>query len=95
MPDDVPAEVKSERLQRVNAIEERISREINESLLGATQEILVEGVSMKGQHYGRTRTGKLVHLDAPARPGALVDVHIDHAGPFALRGTAVDALAVV
>ena len=95
LPDDIPAEVKSERLQRVNAIEERISREINESLLGTTQTILIEGVSKKGQHYGRTRTGKLVHLDAPARTGALVDVHIDHAGPFALRGSAVDALAVV
>ena len=95
LPDDVPAEIKSERLQRVNALEERISREINESLLGTTQAILVEGVSKKGQPYGRTRSGKLVHLDAPARTGALVDVHIDHAGPFALRGTAVDALAVV
>ena len=95
MPDDIPAEVKSERLQAVNALEERISREINASLLGTTQTILVEGVSKKGQHYGRTRTGKLVHLDAPARTGALVDVRIDHAGPFALRGCAVDALAVV
>ncbi len=95
LPDDVPAEVKAERLQRVNALEERISRELNESLVGTTQTILVEGVSKKGQHYGRTRTGKLVHLDAPARSGALVDVHIDHAGPFALRGSVVDALAVV
>ena len=95
LSDDVPAEVKAERLQRVNALEERISSEINESLVGTTQTILVEGVSKKGQHYGRTRTGKLVHLDAPARPGALVDVRIDHAGPFALRGQAVDALAVV
>ena len=83
------------RLRRVNAVEERISHEINTTLLGTTQTILVEGVSKKGQHYGRTRTGKLVHLDAPARTGALVDVHIDHAGPFALRGSAVDALAVV
>ena len=95
MPDDVPAEVKSERLQRVNALEKRISGEINATLLATTQTILVEGVSKKGQHYGRTRTGKLVHLDAPARTGTLVDVHIDHAGPFALRGSAVDALAVV
>ena len=95
MPDDVPADVKSERLQRLNAVEERISREINATFLGTAQAILIEGISKKGQHYGRTRTGKLVHLDAPARPGALVDVHIDHAGPFALRGAPVDALAVV
>ena len=95
MPDDVPPDVKAERLQRLNAAEERISHEINATLLGTTQAILIEGVSKKRQHYGRTRTGKLVHLDAPARTGALVDVHIDHAGPFALRGSAVDALAVV
>ncbi len=95
LPDDVPAEVKAERLQRVNAIEERISREINEALLGSTETILVEGTNKKGQPYGRTRTGKLVHLDAPARAGALVDVRIEHAGAFALRGSAVDALTVV
>ena len=95
MPDDIPAEVKSERLQAVNALEERLSREINATLLGTIQTVLVEGVNKRDQPYGRTRTGKLTHLDAPARTGTLVDVRIDHAGPFALRGAAVDALAVV
>ena len=95
MPDDIPAEVKSERLQAVNALEERLSREINATLLGTIQTVLVEGVNKRDQPYGRTRTGKLTHLDAPARTGTLVDVRIDHAGPFALRGSAVDALAVV
>jgi hypothetical protein len=56
----------------------------------ATQQILVEGV--RGiQPFGRTRTGKLVHLDVPARTGSLVDVLIEQAGPFSLRGTPVDA----
>ncbi len=95
MPDDVPAEVKSERLQRVQSVEERISRELNEACLDTVQTILVEGVNKRGQSYGRTRTGKLAHLTTPAPTGALVDVHIDHAGPFALLGAPVDALAVV
>ena len=94
MPDDVPPSVKSERLHRVEAIEARISQEINDAYVGTTLAILVEGVR-NGQPFGRTRTGKLVHLDAPAREGALVDVRIVHAGPFSLRGELVDALALV
>ncbi len=94
LPDDVPAEVKAERLHRVEELEARISLELNERYVGTVQEILVEGVR-GGQPFGRTRTGKLVHLDAPARVGELVEVRIEHAGPFALRGVPVDALALV
>jgi len=94
MEDDVPADVKSERLHRVEEIEGRISQEINERYVGTTQQILVEGVRGT-QPFGRTRTGKLVHLDVPARIGSLVDVRIEHAGPFSLRGTPVDALVTV
>ncbi|MEX0784760.1 MAG: tRNA (N6-isopentenyl adenosine(37)-C2)-methylthiotransferase MiaB [Dehalococcoidia bacterium] len=94
MEDDVPAAVKSERLHRVEEIEERISLEINERYTGTTQQILVEGVRGH-QPYGRTQTGKLVHLDAPARVGSMVDVRIEHAGPFSLRGTAADSVMLV
>ncbi|HEY2887593.1 MAG TPA: MiaB/RimO family radical SAM methylthiotransferase [Candidatus Limnocylindrales bacterium] len=39
---------------------------------------------------GRTRQNKLVHLAGPASwVGRLVDVRIDHAGAYSLRGTAV------
>ena len=38
---------------------------------------------------GRTRQNKLVHVTGPASwLGRLVDVRIEHAGPYALRGTA-------
>ncbi|MDZ7727253.1 MAG: TRAM domain-containing protein, partial [Dehalococcoidia bacterium] len=56
--------------------------------------VLIEG-ERGGQPFGRTRTGKLVHLDSPAREGDIVDVHIDHAGAFSLRGAPVDALTLV
>lgn len=94
LPEDVPTEVKSERLHRVEALEARISEELNRRYVGTVQEILVEGVR-NGQPFGRTRTGKLTHLDAPARVGELVEVRIEHAGPFSLRGVPVDALALV
>ena len=94
MDDDVPAPVKSQWLHRVEELEARISLEINEGYVGSTQEILVEG-ERNGQPFGRTRTGKLVHLDVPAKAGALVDVRIEHAGPYSLNGIPVDALALV
>jgi tRNA-2-methylthio-N6-dimethylallyladenosine synthase len=38
---------------------------------------------------GRTRQSKLVHLEGPASwLGSFVDVRIEHAGPYALRGVA-------
>lgn len=93
MEDDVPAATKAAWLHRVEALENRVSQEINEAYVGTVQEILVEG--MRGeQPFGRTRTGKLVHLDAPARTGSMVDVRIEHSGPFALRGMPIDALVL-
>lgn len=94
MADDVPVDVKAARLHRIEQIAQRISLELNERYVGTTQEILVEG-ERGGQPFGRTRTGKLVHLDVPARAGSLIDVHIDQAGPYSLRATPVDSLALV
>jgi tRNA-2-methylthio-N6-dimethylallyladenosine synthase len=93
MEDDVPAATKAEWLHRVEEVEHRISEEINAAYAGTLQSILVEGVRGE-QPFGRTQTGQLVHLDAPARVGALVDVRIEHAGPFSLRGMPVDALVL-
>jgi tRNA-2-methylthio-N6-dimethylallyladenosine synthase len=40
---------------------------------------------------GRTRQNKLVHLTGPdSRLGSLVEVRIEHAGPYALRGTSIN-----
>ncbi|HEX7591383.1 MAG TPA: hypothetical protein VF375_05475, partial [Candidatus Limnocylindrales bacterium] len=45
---------------------------------------------------GRSRENKLVHLAGdPSLVGSTVRVHIDYAGPFALRGKVVAAGAVV
>jgi len=93
MEDDIPAELKAERLHDVEAITEVVSQKKNDAYLGTTQTTLVEGVR-NGQPFGRTRSGKLLHLTGPAREGTLVDVLVEHAGKFSLRGSVVDALAL-
>lgn len=93
MEDDVPAATKAEWLHRVEALENRISQEINDAYLRTLQPVLIEGIRNE-QPFGRTRTGKLVHLDVPARIGSTVDVYIEHAGPFSLRGNPVDSLVL-
>jgi tRNA-2-methylthio-N6-dimethylallyladenosine synthase len=93
LEDDVPAAEKARRLHRIEELEARVSQAINDTYVGSIQEILVEGVR-GDQPFGRTRTGKLVHIDAPARVGSLVDVRIDHAGPFSLRGMPRDVLVL-
>lgn len=70
--DDVPLEVKRERLHRVEQLQERIARELNEPYVGRTEEVLIESHQVSGgQHQwrGRNRANKLVFLPA-TRPGS-------------------------
>lgn len=95
MEDDVPAEVKKERLHAVEALEERISTELNARYEGTDQEILVEG-KRDGRWFGRTRSNKLVHFVGETSVGDVVSVHIEKATAWSLQGTtADDALPMV
>ena len=60
MPDDVPEEVKIERLNRMIALQNELSAESNRRDEGKTFEVLVEGVSKrsKEQMVGRTPQNK-------------------------------------
>lgn len=73
MGDDVPDEVKTERLMEIINMQNRISNEINQQLVGQIVEVLVEGESKKSdaELYGRTDTNKTVVF--PARVGHLSD----------------------
>ena len=89
MEDDVPAEVKKERLHAIEELEERISTELNLRLEGTDQEVLVEG-RRESRWYGRTRSNKLVHFVGEASVGDVVKVHIDRATAWSLQGTTAD-----
>jgi tRNA-2-methylthio-N6-dimethylallyladenosine synthase len=98
--DDVPLEVKRERLHAVEAVQERIALESNAPYVGRIEEVLIESHQVAGgQHQwrGRNRTNKLVFLPATrpgaasdhgaeVRPGDLVNVRIDRATAWSLQG---------
>lgn len=93
MEDDVPDAEKRRRFHLIEALHKRISEEKNQRLLGETIEVLVETLH-KGRWRGRSPQGKLVFFnDSRELKGKLVQVKIDHAGPWSLSGTAVDQSA--
>ena len=73
------------RLHAVERLQKEIASEINNRLVGRTQEILVEE-EKEGVLSGRTRSNKLVHFTGKAGIGDLVDVRVVEAGPWSLRG---------
>jgi tRNA-2-methylthio-N6-dimethylallyladenosine synthase len=84
--DDVPRAVKTTRLARLEALQEKIALEINAAYVGSTVEVLVEGES-KGKWRGRERHGKLVFFKGKADlKGHLVTINITSAGPWSLQG---------
>lgn len=62
MPDNVPEEVKIDRLNRMIAVQNELSLESNRRDVGKTFEVLVEGVSKRSreQWVGRTEQNKSV-----------------------------------
>jgi tRNA-2-methylthio-N6-dimethylallyladenosine synthase len=87
MEDDVPHEEKQRRLKAIDALQETVSADINATLQGTTQNILVEG-RKRGRWFGRTRNDKLVYFDNEInRTGEMVNMLIEKTGPWSLQGT--------
>lgn len=79
MPDNVPEEVKIERLNRMIELQNELSAESNRRDIGKTFEVLVEGVSKrsKEQMVGRTQQNKTcVFPRGNARIGDFVNVKV-------------------
>ncbi|MEW5944766.1 MAG: tRNA (N6-isopentenyl adenosine(37)-C2)-methylthiotransferase MiaB [bacterium] len=90
LADSVPAGVKNERLRLLNELQNAISRRINDSLVGASLDVLVEEtVDPAARRYrGRTRTNKIADFRAaaPLEPGEIATVRVLRATPHALIG---------
>jgi tRNA-2-methylthio-N6-dimethylallyladenosine synthase len=87
LADDVPAEVKKERLHAIEALESDVAAAINARLEGTEVEVLVEG-RRDGRWHGRTRSNKLVHFAGEAAVGETVAVRVERATAWSLQGTA-------
>jgi tRNA-2-methylthio-N6-dimethylallyladenosine synthase len=90
--DDIPHNVKHARHQAIERVQERLSLEYHQAMVGRREEILVDGFA-KGRWRGRTRGNTLVFFDATGDwLGQTVDVEITTATTWYLLG---EPLAVV
>ncbi|WP_369903054.1 tRNA (N6-isopentenyl adenosine(37)-C2)-methylthiotransferase MiaB [Bacillus manliponensis] len=92
MKDNVPMEVKKERLQRLNAIVNELAAKKNKAYEGQVVEVLVDGESKNNPEVlaGYTRTNKLVNFKGPESViGKLVKVRVMEAKTWSLNGELV------
>ncbi len=85
MEDDVAPAVKQSRLSELIAVQAEITREVNQSLVGNLEEVLVEGTARKGGLRGRIPRGQVVNFGGDAHPGELVQVKIVSGSGHTLR----------
>lgn len=87
--DQISEHEKYERLRFLNSVVGDVSHKINKRYVGRREEVLVEGESQRDatRLTGRTRTNKVVNFEGDkSLKGKLVDVDIQSANPWALRG---------
>jgi tRNA-2-methylthio-N6-dimethylallyladenosine synthase len=95
MPDQVPEEVKRDRIERLIDVVQHVAQERNAGRVGGAEEVLVEGPSRTDSSLlrGRTRRNTTVNFAGTAAAGELVEVSIEAATSTTLRGTELAAVA--
>jgi tRNA-2-methylthio-N6-dimethylallyladenosine synthase len=95
MPDQVPEEVKQERIERLIESVQRVAAVRNRERVGRVEEVLVEGPSRTDPAIlrGRTRRNTTVNFTGSATAGELVGVRIEDASSTTLRGAQLEAAA--
>jgi tRNA-2-methylthio-N6-dimethylallyladenosine synthase len=95
MPDQVPDDVKRERIERLVEVVQRVAAERNAQRVGMVEEVLVEGPSRTDAQLlrGRTRRNTTVIFGGDAVPGELVPVTIAGSTSTTLSGTHLAAAA--
>ncbi len=88
--DQVPAEVRRERVEQLIELSQRQALAARRAWVGRRAEVLVEGISRDGRlHRGRTRQNVTVNLAGAVEAGAIVTVEVTAATSTTLRGTTV------
>ncbi len=89
MDGQVPYEVKTKRIMRLQEVQRNICLEKNRTFIGREEDVLVEGESAEGngQLMGRTTTNRIVNFSgAPELKGKIIKVKIIEATPNSLIG---------
>ena len=93
MKDNVPEDVKIDRLNRMIALQNELSKESNLRDVGKTFEILVEGYSKRSKNdmFGRTQQNKVIVFPAGnAKVGEYRMAHVTSASSATLLGELAD-----
>ena len=95
MPDQVPEDVKRERIERLVDAVQRVAEARNRERIGGVEEVLVEGPSRNNPELlrGRTRRNTTVNFAGTASAGELVPVTIESATSTTLKGTQLAVVA--
>ncbi len=94
LPDEVPLQIKQQRLRQLQALLDAQALEISRGMIGSRQRVLVERAAKKGATdlAGRTENNRWVNFPGP---GSLlqqfVDVIVTEARPHSLRGRLAEA----
>jgi tRNA-2-methylthio-N6-dimethylallyladenosine synthase len=88
MDEQVPHDVKRERMERLVEVVQRRATERAQRFVGRTMDVLVEGPSRTdpSKLRGRIRHNKTVNFSGTAAPGEIVEVEIDSATSTTLAG---------
>ena len=92
--DVIPQEVKQTRLDRLMELQQEISMELNEELVGTVQKVLIDRVE-DTTAYGRTQYDspevdpEVIIKDKRLKPGNFYNVRITEAYPFELIGETI------
>ncbi len=92
LTDDVPEEVKGQRVFEISQMQQKISFELNQRMIGTVERILVEGPGRKSEDEwtGRTDTNKMVVFRrVNEQAGDYIDVLIGRCSPATLFGSSV------
>ena len=91
LPDDVPEEEKTRRIVALQALQRNIQTDINESLVGRIEAVLVDSASRRRatEISGRTSSNVVVNLPGESSwIGRTIPVRIERAGPHSVWGRA-------
>ena len=92
-PDQVPEAVRKERLQRLFAVTDRITLELNQALVGTVARVLIDGGSRRDPDVwqGRGEDNRVVNFPRSGGEGVgdVVEVRIVRAAAHSLIGEAV------
>lgn len=89
--DIIPQEVKEKRLDKLMALQQEISLEHNETMVGTIQKVIIDRIE-NGIAYGRTQYDspevdpEVIIKDDTLKPGEFYEIKIKEAYPFELIG---------